>query len=195
MRHLTRTTVAGVSLAAVLVGTDAVMPAVASAAELGQTSVTLPMTVGGFDARVAEANGYRIVTNGVGEKRSVPITAKAKMDAERPGVRNTVTGNCGSATLTITRNNSRGGINIQTGYTVKGTSVGHHWGVSGASNAGKAFTEGFSGVAGGSRWSATHFKAVYGYGQGGFGQIDVGSFAQLANGAMCFAGKATSNWK
>jgi ABC-type Fe3+-hydroxamate transport system substrate-binding protein len=167
----------------------------ANAAERDMFSETTTMTVGGFDRDVAEAHGYEIVTLEDGRVTSVPLTPEARAEASRPDNRNTVVGPCGSATLTITRNNAQGGINIQTSYSVTTPTVGHHWGVTGSSNAGKVFTEGFGGFASGYSWSATHFTSVYGYGQGGWGQIDVGSFAQLTNGAVCFAGQARHTWK
>jgi len=168
-------------------------PAPATAAVV--SSETEMMTIVDFDPQIAERNGYRIERSAAGDVSSVPVSAEAVAEQRRTGAgRNTVSGNCGSATLTITKNKARQGINIQTSYVVKGTSLGHHWGVTGATGVGKLYTEPFSGLARGSRWSATHFKSVYGW-SSGFGQIDVGSFATLSNGAICYAGRATSNWR
>jgi hypothetical protein len=191
MIRTSRTVRRGALVLAAALATVATSPLPASAAV---DVDTVPLTISSFDPAVAAAHGYRVETGADGKEMSVPVTDAARDEQRRSGAaRNTVSGNCGSATLTITRNRARQGINIQTSYVVKGASLGHHWGVTGATGVGKLFTEPFSGLASGSRWSATHFKSVYGW-SSGFGQIDVGSFATLSNGAICHAGRATSSW-
>jgi len=57
-------------------------PTAANAATTAEpTRDYFTMTVGGYDAAVAEANGYQIITNEDGTQESVPVTAAAKARA------------------------------------------------------------------------------------------------------------------
>ncbi|OII15778.1 hypothetical protein BIU97_14000 [Curtobacterium sp. MCBA15_009] len=163
------------------------------------TSVTMPMTITGYDAKVAEAHGYKIVTDADGVQQSVPVTAAAKKQAAkdaasnlatRPGgvsTKNIVYGSCGSSSLNIVRYVN--GIRISTGYSVKAATVQHTWNVDG-STLSKAYSEGFSGLNNKSYWNATHDVAIAGNASA-HGTVRAGSSALLVTGARCTSGSPT----
>ena len=77
--HLRKSIMAGL-VAAILV----VLPVTAANAGTGapaptpdSVTISSPMVVGGYDAQVAEANGFKIVTHADGSQESLPVTATA----------------------------------------------------------------------------------------------------------------------
>jgi hypothetical protein len=163
---------------------------------------SMPMTVGGYDADIAEANGYQIVTNPDGSQSSVPITEDAKAQqaaaeaakAEYYQDQNTndgmaplgvVDGNCGSSWINATKQ-ANDTVAYQTGYVVWGAVVDSQWDVvatgfiSGSSvrlypipNSGTWATEG----------------ALYNVIGPGIANVTIAtSFAVLASGQVCYSG-------
>jgi hypothetical protein len=85
----------------------------------------VPIDIVGYDAAVAEANGFTIVTHPDGSQESVPVTPEAIAlasewgdDVAARGPKVTVPGNCGSSWIKI----DSGAFDvkrIETGYDVK----------------------------------------------------------------------------
>jgi hypothetical protein len=187
-----------VLISTVAAGVAAAVPASANAAA-DSTTVTMPMTVVGYDAKVAEAHGYKIETGVDGVKHSVPVTAAAKKQAARDAaaaqvsksggvsVKNIVRGNCGSSSLNIVHYTN--GVRIATSYSVKATSIQHTWNVDGSTLT-KAFSNGFSGLNNKPTWSATHDVAISGNASA-HATVRAGSSALLVNGEVCTAGAPT----
>ncbi|MEV8241968.1 hypothetical protein AB0O90_17115 [Microbacterium testaceum] len=92
----------------------------------GELNTVVPMTVTGYDADVAAANGFEIVVHDDGSWESVPVTPEAQAAAEQsdaaalsgPNVsaRGTVYGNCGSAMIDTDRNGNL--VTVVSGYDV-----------------------------------------------------------------------------
>ncbi|NII40269.1 hypothetical protein E9228_000905 [Curtobacterium flaccumfaciens] len=189
---------AAVVFSTVAAGVAVAAPATANTA-VDSTTVTMPMTVVGYDAKVAEAHGYKIETDADGVQRSVPITEAAKKQAmkdaaatqvSKPGgvsVKNIVRGNCGSSSLNIVRYSN--GVRIATSYSVKATSIQHTWNVDGSTLT-KTFSNGFSGLNNKPTWSATHDVAISGNASA-HATVRAGSSALLVNGEVCAAGAPT----
>lgn len=162
-------------------------------------SVTAPMYISGYDEARAEANGYTIVIDEDGNPHSIPVTEEAQAEAAAAAAAyegtirpfNTVFGDCGSSSLFISRSGSTTLV-VSTGYAVIAPSVGHTWNVDGAVTSG-AWSEGFSGLAFSSSWSAVHNVSV-GNNSSGFGLVRPGSEAYLANGLTCTSGGPSDSW-
>lgn len=152
------------------------------------------MGVTGFDAAVAEANGFEIVTDSSGTQTSVPVTDAAKAivaAAAQAGHRDlgTVDGDCGRSWL----NTSRAGSNkvvINTGYRVWLPSVGQQWNVDLFSSHG-GYSVPFSGAAFSPTWDAYETEDV-GNSHGTHSNVRDGSFAELVDGELCYSGSPTA---
>lgn len=91
-----------------------------------ELNTVVPMTVTGYDADVAAANGFEIVVHDDGSWESVPVTPEAQAAAEQSGAaalsgpdvsaQGTVYGNCGSAMLETDRSGNL--VTAVTGYDV-----------------------------------------------------------------------------
>lgn len=159
------------------------------------------MVIRGFDSKVAEEHGFRIVTRNDGTQTSIPVTASAKvLVAATPAgpakdllVSPQSRGNCGTDFVQTYADNAKGGIQITTGYTTDGVaSVYHVWSVQGNTLA-ATFTEDFTGFNASTYWTAKHFRNIPG-GASGQDEITPGSHANLINGAQCYALPAHATW-
>lgn len=118
-------------------------PVTAANADTGATtptseSVTVytPMVVAGYDAKVAEANGFKIVTHADGSQESVPVTAAAAAQHKRADqLRAADQKSVGtSAALTVCGDSWLSGAKVdnnvvvfQTGFIVYGAAYEHTW--------------------------------------------------------------------
>lgn len=196
-----------ISGAAVLVLATMLVPQAAFADTPGNlTSDTsnnsTPMTVVGYDAHVAEANGYQIVTNPDGSQSSVPVTDEAKAqqaaaDAAKAdyksdvSARGVVDGDCGSSWISAAKQ-ANDTVAYQTGYIVWGAVVDSQWTV-----VATGFISGNSVVlhpgANGGTWETE--GAVYNVvGPGVAGVTTGSSFAVLVGGQVCHSGGPTATF-
>lgn len=154
-----------------------------------------PMNIVGYDAGIAAANGFEIVTDENGVQTSVPVTDEAKAIVAEyeggPQARNTVWGDCGSASLFITRLGIYT-IVIETAYSAYLPSVSHVWDVDGAVTSG-TYSEAFSGLNFSNTWYAAHNVGVNNN-TSGFGVVRSGSRAYLIDGAICYAYGPSDSW-
>ncbi|MCB1280476.1 MAG: hypothetical protein KDB18_03030 [Salinibacterium sp.] len=151
-----------VGLAALALGIFAFGPSPSQAATPLTTKATLIVT--GFDASVAEANGYRVVTSSDGTATVVPSTNKpndlsngvpipAGLTRAKSGgsvqPNNTGYGECGTSWLYFTSSTQyRTGFSINGSY---GNAVWRTWQVSKTSTAGSA-GDGFNSIMNASSW-------------------------------------------
>ncbi|WP_329587115.1 hypothetical protein OG500_37500 [Kitasatospora sp. NBC_01250] len=95
------------------------------------------MTVSGVDHAVAEAHGFKVVTEPDGTERAVPTASATNPDGTpyRAGIRplNQIDGDCGDSYLWI---HSVGGYNseIETGFDLGTGAVAYHWQVNRSDN-------------------------------------------------------------
>lgn len=99
------------AVAVLLLGPAATANAATSDPPPDSTSTSTPMVVGGYNEAVAEAHGFKIVTNSDGTQQSVPVTKaasallaeaaqkRAAAQTARAGATPNSTGNCGSSWL------------------------------------------------------------------------------------------------
>ncbi len=156
----------------------------------GNTTVdVVPMNVVGYDAAVAAANGFEIVTDEFGVQSSVPVTKAAqKLNQSIGGGATTngssrVTGDCGYSTINLQRYNLSQ-VRIVTRYNVNRAVQSRFWFVSLYGAAGAPLYS-FAGGAGDPYWSGV---AVVNYGSSGWGNVTPGSNVTLVNGAICWSG-------
>lgn len=124
------------ALSATLAPLGLTAPAAAAPAEKKVITIYAPMTVIGFDAKVAAANGYVIVAMKDGKRRSVK-KGSVVGDVSAAG---TVSGNCGSSYLRMY--GSVGRYSLQTGFTLKRGALTYRWGVDVYGPTGKHFSWG-----------------------------------------------------
>lgn len=157
------------------------------------------MELKGFDEAVAEANGYEILTDANGVQRSVPVSEQAiafeiSRTAELADAsdgssanRTTVTGNCGTSFVGVTRYGNR--IMVGTGYAVFYPVVARLWVVQIYSFAGlPSFT--WTGSSGASWNSAASFFMS----AGGVASVTPGSSVVMTNGAVCWSGSPSEGF-
>jgi hypothetical protein len=172
------------------------------------TSVTVPLTLVGYDSEIAARNGFRIVTDPDGRQRSIPVTAAARramaehaisspVTGQSPGTLGTVIGDCGTATLDATALGSRRST-IVTGFTVKVPAYSFRWSIA-VTDPGGSFTKTWGPAALASRtsWAASYTWTAGARGSA-FGQVRTGfyiSYAALINGGWCTAGPASDAWR
>lgn len=152
-------------------------------------SAVMPMSVIGYDEEVAEANGFKIVTDENGQQTSVPVTDEAKAlvaDAPVATPYDTVVGNCGQSWL----NGSKGAndvVSFTTGYSVRAAVVLHQWRVSavGAITSGeKNYAQG----AGGPVWSTSGSTTAIGPGWAIVPPLSPVAMVKLVDGTTCYSG-------
>lgn len=163
------------------------------------SSETVPMTHGGWDPAIAEAHGFKIETIN-GQTTSVPVTDAAKKLAAGWATKksslavspdNTVSGNCGSSTVTaVLTNTTTGALKVVTSYYVYAPSVEQHWYVDEYSTYGEYLHEfNFSGFNASNSWVSAPQTYTTRYANvGGDVQVTLGSFAALADGDICYSG-------
>lgn len=148
-----------------------------------RTHTSTPMKVVGFDAKVAEAHGYRIVT--INGKQSSVLKGTSHGN---PQMKNTVYGNCGSSFVDAYRVSRKPYVSFSTGYSVYTRVVEKSWSVGFNSfSDGGAFT--FSGKGTGSTWNSG-VQSVFVKGKG-IAHVSGGSHAVLVDGAICYSGTPT----
>ncbi|WP_431837972.1 hypothetical protein [Cellulomonas sp. Y8] len=160
--------------------------------------IEAPMVVGGFDADVARANGYKIVTDANGEKRSVPVTAAAKAaDAQLLAkqqaegtvspLATVVTGDCGSSRIVIADGAGFRDAGISTSFTVNRPAVGYSWFVDITGNSTSTRRTFTGGLLSRTTWQHTFAHTVPAAGTY-IASVARTSNAVLNNGTICFSG-------
>lgn len=99
-------------------------------------SVSAPMNIVGYDSEVAEAHGYRIVTDANGVQSSVPVTRAAVAEREREVAAaeslilpfDTKRGTCGTSSLTG-RKGSHDTVTFTTSFSIIGNVAEYDWAV------------------------------------------------------------------
>ncbi|PPF56578.1 hypothetical protein C5C55_08705 [Rathayibacter sp. AY1C2] len=146
------------------------------------------MTGGSFDPDVAEANGFRIVTDEAGT-RSEPVTAEAQAlvaESSSASTFDSAVGNCGHAWL----NGSKGNldtVNFTTGYSVRLPVQGHQWRVQAAgfiTSGEKNYAQG----AGPGVWSTHDSTVAIGPGFAIVPAFSPVAMAILVDGEECYSG-------
>jgi hypothetical protein len=197
-----------ISGAAVLALTTLLVPQAAFADTLEEpttdsSSASAPMTVVSYDAAVAEANGYQIVTNPDGTQSSIPVTdeakaqqaaadaAKAEYESGGVSARGVVDGDCGSSWISASKI-ANDTVAYQTGYIVWGAVVDSQWTI-----VATGFITGNSvtlhpGANAGTWETEGGVNNVVGPGVAG---VTTGSsFAVLAGGQVCYSGGPTATF-
>lgn len=152
----------------------------------------MPMTIVGYDAAIAEANGFKIVTNESGVTHSEPVTESARAliagAGKSPGLSpyDTAVGNCGQSWL----NGSKGAndnVSFTTGYSVRLRVVMHQWRVAavGAITVGeKNYAQG----PGAAVWSTSDTTKAIGPGWATVPVLSPVAMVKLTDGSTCYSG-------
>jgi hypothetical protein len=118
MQSRPRTAAAIMALGAIFASTSIALPAQAATEDAGPAAIptrsSAPMSFRGFDSSVAEAHGYRIVTDADGRQASVPVSADARSEVV---LDNALPGDCGSSFVTAAKL-SNDTLAVNTGYDV-----------------------------------------------------------------------------
>jgi hypothetical protein len=189
-----------VVVVAAAVGVAAVMtiPAQASTtAPLRHTTVKQGMYVEGFDAAVAKAHGYKIVTYANGDEQAVPVNPKSGLrksailaKSSSAGIHpansgsDTVVGSCGASDISAIQI-STNHIDVDSGFDVYDPVVYVDWDIY-LSDVNGTSTQGTSDfllddVEWGHAWDD-----LYQY-EDTIDQLSTGSYVILADGAECFS--------
>ena len=111
---MSRRLAAGFLATAMLVSALGATSAQAAEQEPAPAYRSTPMTFGGYDAGVAAAHGYRIITASSGVQFSVPVMNAAKKEAQSAG---TAAGDCGTSFVNAAKL-SNDTLAVNTGYQV-----------------------------------------------------------------------------
>lgn len=192
-------TIGAVAVVALVVG-----PATAATA-VGESSTPppdsprtfAPMIFGGYDAEVAEANGFKVVTDEDGTQRSIPVTDAAaaqleKADELRADSRQKNTalagvGNCGSSWATGSKIENDT-VAFNTGFLVFLAAYEHTWTVyaNGFFSANSWTTSGPGPTSGSENWTGA-IGNVSGPGFGGVPLLSASASVVLVNGSVCYS--------
>jgi hypothetical protein len=162
------------------------------------TVIEAPMVAAGFDEDVARANGYQIVTDANGEKRSVPVTAaakaaeaqllaKQKAEGTISPLANVVVGDCGSSRIVIVDGPEFRDAGISTSFNVNRPAVNYSWFVDITGNATSTRRTFSGGLAFRTSWQHTFVHTVPAAGTY-IASVAKNSNAVLNNGTLCFSG-------
>jgi hypothetical protein len=188
-----------VAVAAAAVATLAAVttvPAHASTTPLKHYTLKRGMSLEGFNAAVAKAHGYKIVTYADGDQQSVPVNSKSGLPKspllvrERDGVispdnsgTEKIYGNCGYSFITSTQT-STNHIEIQSGFGVAPAAIYYQWFIS-LNDANGSSTQSAGGyLAGDLTWTGT-WKNLYQYEYSIDEVLSDDSYATLDNGEVC----------
>lgn len=191
MNRKLRTVASAVAAGVLFAALSGAIPATATNSTGTDSQVDLPMEFTGYDAAVAEANGYSIVTDEAGVTRSVPVSADAlayERQLERAVLSRTkfVDGPCGSSWINAQSSGQR--KVITTGYTVTHPVIAKNWTVQ---------VWGWSGLPShhwGGASGATWFSSWSYNGGGDFANVLPGSNVVMSNGAVCVSGSPGENF-
>lgn len=183
----------------------ALLPATAANASTGSsdpapnsTRVTTPMVVHGYDAQVAAANGYKIVTNADAAQESIPVTAAAvaqskQADQRRAGVQAqsaatpAVVGNCGSSWVSGVKQ-AHDTVAFSTGFLVYLAATHYTWTVyaTGAITGNHLSSTGGGPASGTRSWTGA-IPSVIGPGIGGVPFACGSASVVLVDGTVCYS--------
>jgi hypothetical protein len=148
--------------------------------------VTKPMTFGGYNVAVAEANGYKIVTATDGTQSPVPVTAQAKAETEVTPM-NTVPGDCGTSSLSAAKL-ANDTLAVHTSYNVPFAVAQRSWRVNAQSILGWNASIPFSGPTGGF-WSGDGTAWIVGP---GVAIVPLTAWVMSSTGQTCYSGGPTA---
>ncbi|WP_256728800.1 hypothetical protein [Microbacterium oleivorans] len=189
--------------AAVLTLAVALMPQAALAATPEPAapetiSETAPMVVGGYDAAVAEANGFKIVTHEDGTQESVPVTEAAAAQLQQADQRRAeaqlesaaadpVPGNCGSSWASGSKR-ANDTVAFSTGFIVFLAAYEHDWRVyANGFISGNYWSTGGAGPSTGSKSWTGAIPGVVGPGIGGVPAYSASASVILVDGTVCYS--------
>ncbi|MFT4135137.1 hypothetical protein [Microbacterium sp.] len=191
-----RRTLAALLAISALVLIPSTVAAAASEDESSDATTYMPMVARGFDAEVAEKNGFRIVTNEDGSQQSIPVTEKAAAlladgerlraaaqgtDAARAG------GDCGTSWLSGSKL-ANDTVGFTTGFQVYLAVYEHDWKViaTGFWTGGNWTTSGSGPVSGYKNWQSAIYNVV-GPGIAGVPSYSSSAAAILVDGTVCYS--------
>lgn len=162
-------------------------------------SVTIysPMVVGGYDAQVAEANGFKIVTHADGSQESVPVTAAAvaqlkQADQLRAAARQSAGTSgaaavCGDSWVSGSKI-ANDTVAFNTGFIVYLSAYSHSWRVyaTGFVTGNYWSTSGAGPASGNKSWSGA-IPGVIGPGVGGVPWGSNSASVVLVDGTVCWS--------
>ncbi len=166
------------SLITLLGGTATAVAASVVQPERLISATTMPMTIAGFDTKVAAAHGFAIRTDSKGRLVSVPVTASAKASVSP---NNMETGNCGSSWVYIYDVGVKK-YRVDTGFGVQTSAINYTWYVNIVGPHYDITPHWQGGLAFSTVWSTSYYGTVsYGgtYSAKAWGQ------ATLWNGSVC----------
>lgn len=157
------------------------------------------MVAKGFDAQVAAANGYKIVTNADGTQASVPVTAAAAAQKQQAvGALSAIqgrtgivtpdgTGNCGASWASGVKA-ANDTVKFSTGFQVDLAATHHTWTVyaTGAITGNSWTTSGGGPATGGQSWTGA-IPSVIGPGVGGVPFLSANASVILVDGTVCYS--------
>ncbi len=155
------------------------------------------MVVHGYDAQVAAANGYRIVSNADGTQQSVPVTAAAIAQrqqadqiraAARQGTPSPSVGVvCGDSWVSGVKK-ARDTVAFSTGFLVYGAAYQHTWTVYATGFiTGNSWTTSGAGPASGTKSWTGAIPRVVGPGVGGVPFASASASVILVDGTVCYS--------
>ena len=195
--HLRKLVIVGFAVASL-----ALIPATAANASTGTpgpaptTETThAAMTVSGYNAEVAEANGYKIVTNADGTQESVPVTDAAiaqrrqadQLRAAAPQETASPAVVCGDSWASGTKV-ANDTVAFNTGFIVYGAAYEHTWTVyaDGFITANSWSTSGAGPASGNESWEGA-IPGVVGPGIGGVPFGSASASVVLVDGTVCYS--------
>ncbi|CAN00463.1 hypothetical protein DOU17_10190 [Clavibacter michiganensis subsp. michiganensis] len=177
-----------VALAAIAASTCVALPAQAASRDetpIAGTYASAPMSFRGYDSSVAEAHGYRIVTNSDGRQTSVPVSAEARRQAV---LDNVAPGDCGSSFVNAAKL-SNDTLAVTTGYKVPFTVAEKTWRVN-AVSVFSSHTFPWDGPSGGA-WSAQAAATLVGP---GVAVVPLTAHVVVVNGRVCYSAGPTASF-
>lgn len=176
------------SLSLGLTGAAAVESDTGDAAQMVEE--TLPMTFGGFNAEVAAANGFEVVTNPDGTQSSNPVTSEAKKQIDSSiGPFGTVPGSCGTSTVSAVKL-AGDTVAYHTGYSVPFPVYERSWRVNIQSITGWNAHPSWGGPTA-ANWYTEGTAWIVGP---GVAVVPVTAFVTASNGRTCYSGGPTASF-
>lgn len=191
-------------LAGLVAAALVLLPTAAASADTGTpqpapqtTTEYRPMVAKGYDAQVAAANGFQIVTNADGTQSSVPVTAAAKAQLQQAAERraqlqsSTVSpqgvGNCGESWASGSKI-ANDTVAFSTGFQVFLAATHHTWTVyaTGLITANSWTTSGAGPATGNKSWTGA-IPSVVGPGVGGVPWGSASASVVLVDGTVCYS--------
>lgn len=189
-----------ISSAAVLTLITALVPQAAFAdttePDAAETvSATMPMTVAGYDAEVAEVNGFKIITRADGTQESVPVTDAAIAQRQQADLLRAAAQQDTASPLAVCGDSWASGTKLandtvafSTGFLVYGAAYQHTWTVYATGFiTGNSWTTSGAGPASGTKSWTGAISNVVGPGIGGVPFAAASASVILIDGTVCYS--------